>query len=242
MIEFVAEIKTRIFRILIISVFLFSIVWFYSGEVVTNILSLTNAQIMTISPLETISTELLVSTIISALLIAPYISFEAYGFASPGLSDKEKKSVKIGAASLYVSFLAGFTVLAYGFIKGALFIINGYSLVGVTQSVSEYNFVSFICMTALSCGLLACIPFVISVLTYSGIIHSSILTKYWKQAVVGSMILSAIVAPGVDIMSMMLLEIPVLLLYFVSIIVSKFIEKIKVKNIKGVKICSGQLN
>jgi sec-independent protein translocase protein TatC len=240
--EEISEIKKRGFRVALVIIFVFLTAWNYSPVLISRILKLTTEEIITISPIENIQTEMLVSSVLTALVVIPYLTFETFRYTSPALEDREKKFFKIGVISLYGSFMLGFTAFAYCLIKGTMLVLDQYSIPGISQSMSEYSFVSFVLTISVACGFLACIPCVISTLTYFKCIKSEWLTKYWKQVVVGSMVISAIVSPGVDIFSMLLFEVPVLMLFGVSVLMSKFIESMKNKNIKGVKICSVLVN
>tara|TARA_B100000700_G_scaffold218410_1_gene240306 strand:- start:275 stop:547 length:273 start_codon:yes stop_codon:yes gene_type:complete len=75
-------------------------------------------------------------------------------------------------------------------------------------------------------GLFFELPIVIYLLSKLGLVSSSMLKKYRKHALVGILLLSAIITPP-DVISQVLVSIPILLLYEIGIYVSKIVEKKK---------------
>jgi sec-independent protein translocase protein TatC len=234
--RYINKIRNIIIRILVVSTIVFCVIWNYAGQIISALLNFTNMTMMTVSPLETIQTELKVSAFCSIIVLLPYILFEVYYFIAPAMYENEKLIFKYGATSFYCMFVFGATVFAYVFAKLTLFILATYNLVNVNQSTSLFNYVQFLISISIACGVLMCIPNVTAILTYLGIINSSTMTTYRKHFIVLSLLISAIVTPGTDVFSMLLMEVPVLILFELSIIMSKIIQNIKVRK------CSVRMN
>lgn len=73
-------------------------------------------------------------------------------------------------------------------------------------------------------GLAFQLPIVLIILSILGIIHSSFLLDKWREAVLVLAIVSAVLSPGPDVFSMLMLFVPLLILYFASIVFMKILE------------------
>jgi sec-independent protein translocase protein TatC len=219
------EAKKRLIRSFIISIASFSVIWLYVEEVIQYLLRATNTQVITITPFETLQVQFWLCGYITLLIIFPYIFLESYGFVAPGLYPKEKTAIKLSIPILYISYLLGATIPAYIVIKSTMTVLSRYMLMGVSETVSLASYMSLILMISIVCGIMFCMPAVTGGLTYIRIISSSVLSQYRKHFVIISMIFSAIITPTTDMFCMILLAAPILVLYEVSIIISKIIER-----------------
>jgi sec-independent protein translocase protein TatC len=154
----------------------------------------------------------------------PYVFWEFWRFVKPALNSKELKSTR-GAIS-FVSFFF-FTGAAFGYFLLAPFtfsFLSNYQLgtqqmVQTIPTLSDYieNLVNITVGTALAFQL----PVVAYVLTRIGLITPRFLKSYRKYAIVAILVVAAVITPSPDWMSQLLVCIPLLLLYELSIVISK---------------------
>ncbi len=173
------------------------------------------------------------TSIYAGIIIAfPYILYEFWKFISPGLKDNERKSSR------------GFIVIAsFLFFLGVLF---GYYLItplsinflGNYQVSDEVvnqfdldSYISLVRTSVLACGIVFELPILMYILTKIGLITPQILRKYRKFALIIVLVLSAIITPP-DIVSQIIVAIPILILYEVSIYISKIVLRNKEKDEK----------
>lgn len=155
----------------------------------------------------------------------PYVIYEFWKFVSPGLHINERKNARgfITVASLL--FFAG---VLFGYYVVTPLSINFLGSYQVSEQVfNDFDLSSYIGLVracALSCGLIFQLPIVIYFLTKIGVVTPEFLRKYRKFALIIVLIISAIITPP-DIASQVIVAIPVLLLYEVSIFISKRIIK-----------------
>lgn len=164
------------------------------------------------------------TSIYAGIIIAfPYILYEFWKFISPGLKDNERKSSR------------GFIVIAsFLFFLGVLF---GYYLItplsinflGSYQVSDEVinqfdldSYISLVRTSVLACGIVFELPILMYILTKIGLITPQILKKYRKFALIIVLVLSAIITPP-DVVSQIIVAIPILILYEVSIYISKIV-------------------
>ena len=159
----------------------------------------------------------------------PYILYEMWKFISPGLYEKERRNSK--GFILIASFLFFLGVL-FGYYIVAPLSINFLGTYQVSEEVlNEFDLSSFIATvrsSVIACGILFELPIIIYFLTKIGLVTPDIMRKYRKIALVMVLILSAIITPP-DVASQIIVAVPVLVLYQVSIYISSYVMKKEAK-------------
>lgn len=164
------------------------------------------------------------------ILAFPFVLWELWKFISPALYDKEKKNAKLFLA--ISSFLFFLGVLFGYFIITPLSInfLAGYQVsTQIHNDIDLDSYISLIRSTTLSCGLVFELPIVMFFLSKLGIVTPTFLRKYRKHSIVVILIIAAIVTPP-DIISQVIVTIPLLILYELSIFISAGVLKSKQKN------------
>lgn len=159
----------------------------------------------------------------------PYILWELWRFISPGLYEKERKHSR--GFILTASFLF-FVGVLFGYYVVAPLSINFLGTYQVSQEVNNEidisSFIGTVRSSVIACGIMFELPIIIYFLTKVGLVTPEILRKYRKIALVIVLILSAIITPP-DVTSQIVVAIPVLVLYQVSIYISKLVTKKEAK-------------
>ena len=159
----------------------------------------------------------------------PYVLYEVWKFISPGLYEKERKNSR--GFILIASFLFFLGVL-FGYYIVAPLSINFLGTYQVSSEVTnEFDLASYISTiraSVIACGILFELPIIIYFLTKVGLVTPEIMKKYRKIALVIVLILSAVITPP-DVASQIIVAIPVLILYQVSIHISRRVLKNEAK-------------
>lgn len=162
----------------------------------------------------------------------PYVLWELWRFISPGLHANEKKYSRgfiLVASSLF------FLGVLFGYYVVAPLSINFLGTYQVSKEVlNEIDISSFIATvraSVIACGIMFELPIIIFFLTKVGLVTPEILKKYRKIALVIVLILSAIITPP-DVASQIVVAVPVLILYQISIFISKLVLKNEAKKEK----------
>lgn len=154
------------------------------------------------------------------ILAFPFVLYEFWKFVSPGLHQNERKTAR--GFILVASFLF-FVGVLFGYYVVTPLSMNFLGSYQVSDQVfNDFDLSSYIGLVracALSSGLIFELPIVIYFLTKIGVVTPQILKKYRKFALVGVLILSAIITPP-DIASQIIVAIPVIILYEISILIS----------------------
>lgn len=173
----------------------------------------------------------LTSSIIVGLIFAfPYAFWEIWRFIKPGLKASERKSAR--GAVFYVTLLF-FSGVLFGYFVVTPLAINFLANYKLDESIAnEFNISSYISTVAtltLACGIAFQLPIVVFVLSKVGILTPSFMREYRKHAFIVILILAAVITPSPDIYSQILVAIPLLMLYEVSIFVSAKIAREKLR-------------
>ena len=176
------------------------------------------------------SMHIMASIITGFVVSAPYIFYQFWKFISPALHAGEKRYA--GKAVFYVSFLF-FTGVLFGYFLLSPLSINflaNYQIftddvIQVRNDFDITDYISTLCWMVLSGGIAFQLPVAIYVLSSLGIVGPTMLRKYRRHAIIILMIAAAILTPSPDIFSQLIVGLPMLLLYEISILISANIEK-----------------
>lgn len=172
---------------------------------------------------------LMMSIMGGVVLSFPFIFYQIWGFVKPGLKQTEKSVAK--GMVFYVSILF-FTGILFGYFVIAPLTVQffgAYKISGQIENIFTISsYMSMILSTVFYSGLLFLLPVVAYIFTRLGIITPSFLRKYRKHAIVGVLILAAAITPP-DVISQIIVAIPIVFLYEIGIIVSALVEK-NIKN------------
>lgn len=153
----------------------------------------------------------------------PYVLYEMWKFVSPGLKDNERKNSR--GFILIASFLF-FTGVLFGYYVVAPLSINFLGTYQVSKEVlNEFDigsYISTVRTSVIACGILFELPIIIYFLTKVGLVTPEILRKYRKIALVVVLILAAVITPP-DVTSQIIVAVPIIILYQVSIFISKIV-------------------
>ncbi len=163
----------------------------------------------------------------------PFILWEIWKFISPALYEKEKK---YAAAFIIISSLLFFVGVLFGYYLIAPLSVQffaGYILsTEISNAIDIASYMSLMKTSAIASGLLFELPIVIFFLTKIGLVTPEFLRKYRKYTLVIVLIVAAIITPP-DVLSQIIVTIPIMILYeasiWISVLVLKNQEKEKLK-------------
>jgi len=159
------------------------------------------------------------------ILAFPYILYEFWRFISPGLKENERKTSR--GFILFASLLFFLGVL-FGYYVVTPLSINFLGSYQVsTDVINQFDLGSYISLvrtSVLACGIVFELPILIYILTKIGLVTPEALKKYRKISLIVVLTISAIITPP-DVASQIIVAIPILILYEVSIFISKMVIK-----------------
>ncbi|OAD91877.1 twin arginine-targeting protein translocase TatC [Aequorivita soesokkakensis] len=181
------------------------------------------------------------TSIYAGIIVAfPYILYEFWRFISPGLREKERKSSRGFILIASVLFFLG---VLFGYYLITPLSINFLGNYQVSEEVINQfdldSYISLVRTSVLACGIVFELPILMYILTKIGLVTPEILRKYRKFALIIVLILSAVITPP-DIVSQIIVAIPILILYEVSIYISKIVIRNQLREERRKKKEEGQ--
>lgn len=155
---------------------------------------------------------------------SPYILYELFRFISPALYENERRySVQV-AGIIYVLFLLGVLMSYFVLFPISFRFLGTYSVSAkVVSNITLDSYISTFVSLTLVMGVVFQLPVIAFFLGKMGVVTSSMLANYRKHSFIAIMLLAAIITPP-DLMTLILVTIPLYLLYEVSIRVVKWVE------------------
>jgi sec-independent protein translocase protein TatC len=187
------------------------------------------AKLVYVSPLEVMMLELKLSIIIGLLFTLPIVAFYVYRAITKRYSIKIPISIGKGqffflSISVIIMFVLGagysYFLMLPLFLK---FLYMDAAGSGVTATYSIFKFISFIASTTAIFGLVFELPIVLTFLTRNGFVQYSTLVTYRKHIYVLVMIIAATVTPGADVFSQMMVAVPMVIFFEISMVVVRII-------------------
>jgi sec-independent protein translocase protein TatC len=148
-------------------------------------------------------------------IMLPYIAFELWLFAAPGLRPRERKFGLIGIPLATILFLTGIAFTYFMLLPTALPFLAGFT--EIQQLWTAQDYFGFVTGLMFWLGLFFEFPLVIYILTSMGLVKPRVLAQQWRLAIIVIAVLAAAITPTIDPVNMALVMLPMSLLYFVSI-------------------------
>jgi len=156
----------------------------------------------------------------------PVIAYQFWAFIAPGLFQNERRWGPWLIISVTGFFIIGAVFAYYTLVPFALKFLIGIGVEGVERNISIEYYTKFVLQLIIATGLIFQMPVLAFILTKIGLITPRFLRKSWRYAVIIIMIVAAIITPP-DPVSLIIITVPLLFLYEVSIWVSKIAGRTK---------------
>ncbi len=165
------------------------------------------------------------SMVVGLIAAFPYLFWEVWRFISPGLYDKERSAARGAVFFVSFLFLSGAAFGYYVLTPMSINFLANYQLdPSIANEFDITSYVSTLSMLVLASALMFQLPVVVYFLSMSGLVTSKMLKAYRKHSVVVILIVSAVITPP-DVVSQLLIAMPILVLYEVGIFIAKGLER-----------------
>lgn len=219
--EHLEELRKALFRVGLVALVLIAAAWAFSGRLLDALIVLLapGQKVLALAPAEAFSARMNVALWTGGLLAVPYLMFEAWRFVAPGLLRNERRFalpwMVASAALLYVGIAFALKLL----LPMMVGMLAGFATPHIESRLSLSGLLGFAIQLGAGCGLLFQLPLVLCLLVWFGVVTPAFLARGWRHAVLFIAIGSAVITPG-DGPSMLVLALPLILLYFLSVGVS----------------------
>lgn len=165
-----------------------------------------------------------VTMLVAVIIALPWVLYQAWAFIAPGLYRHEKRLVAPLVISSSLLFLTG-VAFCYFFVFGVVFpFINNFAPKTVSVAPDIDSYVDFVVTMFISFGVTFEVPIVVIVLVRMGLVPLEKLKQIRPYAVVGAFVISAVVTPP-DVMSQLMLAVPLCLLYEIGLLLAPIFAK-----------------
>jgi len=202
--------------------------WFAADELLTYLIrpvtGATGRGVIFVGVTEALFTRLKLALLAGVFLSLPFLLYQIWAYVSVGLTRSERRAALWLLPPAFVLFVGGavFALLAIVPV-GVRFLLN-YKVPGVLEPmISVGAYVSFLSAFMLAFGAVFELPIVLIFLTKIGLVTPASLAAGRRYAIVAIVVLAAVLTPGGDVFSQLLMAVPTYLLYEVSIWISRFV-------------------
>lgn len=222
--DHLVEFRKRLIAVLLVFGLVFLVSLYFSPTFYQFLTSNLEQKLLVLGPNDILWIYVSLASLASFSLILPFICYQIWAYIKPALKAEEARTLLTYIPAVFLCFVAG---LAFGFylIVPALF--------GVLMSLGEglfltqitaQNYLAFVFHTCLPLAILFEFPVVVAFLTKLGLVNTSYLKKNRRYAYFGLICLAVVLTPA-DLISDLVLSLPLILIYEVGIVVSRTIEK-----------------
>ena len=222
---------------------------FITNRLLCRLADVVNAPALCINqnPIELISikmsgqftTHINISLVAGLIMAFPYVFWEFWSFFRPALYEKERKYARGAVTMASLLFITG--ILFGYFIISPLSInfLGSYRVSDlVNNQINITSYIGSVTSVALSAGITFELPIVVFFLARIGIVTPEFMRKYRKHAIVVVLILAAVITPP-DVFSLILVSIPLILLYELSIFIAARVIRKRTEKDKEAEAASG---
>ncbi|MCE3009436.1 MAG: twin-arginine translocase subunit TatC [Proteobacteria bacterium] len=230
LIEHLTELRSRLIRIAW-GIFLGLIVCYYFSEKIFEVVRapilpyLPEGGLVFTGPADKFIAHIKVSIFGGILLTTPFWLYQIWSFVSPALYKKEKRIALGFILSGSLLFILGVLFSYYLMLPTAFEFLLGFGGTMDKPMITIDAYLSFFLMTSLAFGLSFELPLVLVLLGMFGVVSSSFLSKNRRYAALVLAFVAAIVTPQPDAFSMLMMLLPLMALYEISVGLVRFFEK-----------------
>jgi len=186
-----------------------------------------NFNLIFTEPLEYWTSYFRVTLLLGITIAMPVFVYQLLAFVSPGLTPQERRWLYPIVVGAFAAFLAGAAFAYYVELPPALnFLVNEPG--NISQDVEPFikiqSYIDFVTRLILVTALVFELPLVVMGLAKIGVVTSKKLLGWWRYAIIGAFILAALVTPSIDPVTQSLVAGPIIVLYFLGILLAKLVE------------------
>ena len=232
------ELRARLLRSLLVLLVVTIGAFFFYSQLIELIVRPYNQAVNLLGGKDKVPSEIVLSGIASGLMLqlklcataglvisSPYWLYQIWAFILPGLHPHERKWTRVFVAVAGPLFFLGVAVGYYIMPKGLQFLIS-LNTPGGFRNLNDFDhFYSFIIRTLLVFGISFEIPLFVVLLSLVGVVSGATLGQYRSWIIVGTFVFAAVATPSTDPFSMTLLAVPMSVLFVLSEMVARFIDR-----------------
>ncbi len=180
--------------------------------------------LIVLGPLDPFLVRIRAAVVVGVVVGGPVMLYQLWRFITPGLTRRERRYALPFVLVSQVMFAAGIVFATYAIPRGlsVLLALGGDS---IRPLLGAREYLSFLLTMGLAFGIVFELPLVLVFLSLAGVITSDGMRRFRRYAVVGNVVVAAIITPTVDVVSLFLVAGPMMLFYELAIGLAWLIER-----------------
>lgn len=228
--EHLEELRWRIIKVVIGIVIAGIIIAVFIDQIINNVLlrpaSMTEPPMFLINlkPIGQFTLYMEVIIYSAIILSMPNLVYQLWKFIEPALKPGERKYVWWVVFFTSICFLLGVAFAYFIMVPTSLGFFASFGTTLIENQIAIDEYLRFVVSISLASGIVFEMPMLTFFLSKIGILKPEFMRKYRKHAIVGIIIVGAILTPP-DVISQLILAVPLIVLYEISILICKFAQK-----------------
>lgn len=230
LLEHLGELRKRLTLVVVVNFVAMIILFSKTEDIMSYLLNVNpGLELVYISPSELLAVYIKTAFIMAIVVCSPITFYQIWAFIEQGLYKNEKIYVGITLIFGAILFVLGVLFCYFLVLPTTLQFFLRIAIEEVNSMISIDSYVSFVNMILLSFGIVFELPVVVFLLTKLGILKPKFLKKNRAIIIVAIFIVAAFITPP-DVISQIMLGVPLMLLMEISIFISTFVDKLNRKN------------
>lgn len=228
LIEHLSELRSRLLKIGVAFVIAAIVAWFFRVQVFEFLLApsgdILGKKLVATGVTEQFINDLKLALYVAFVLTIPITLYQAWAFVVPAVGDVGRAFTYTLITMASLLFLAGVAFSYYFILPVGLNFLVGWAPERYETMITSNSYMSFVTRLLLASGIVFEFPAATYVGAKLELVDAPMLKKYRRHAIVANTILAAALTPTPDPFSMILLAVPMILMYEISIIIARYVN------------------
>ena len=223
-VEHLVEFRKRLLAVVICFFLVFCVSLLFADQIYQYVTQSFQQKLIVLGPNDILWIYLTLAGICAITFTIPFTCYQIWAFIKPGLEEREARALLAYIPAVFICFSLG---LAFGFFLVTPAILNVLLSIGddlFNTQLTAQNYLSFVINTTIPIAILFEFPVIIAFLTSIGIITPLFLTRNRRYAYFILIFVAVVITPA-DFISDIVMSIPLILIYELSVLISKYIYK-----------------
>jgi sec-independent protein translocase protein TatC len=227
LLDHLEELRQRLIRSLIAVAIGMIAGWIGAPYVLDWLVRRTVGTAILLSPVEAFGERFKLALVLGGTAALPAVMWQVWAFVVPGLLRRERRLVLPLVVASVLLFAGGAATALFLVVPATLKALEVFVTESMTAQFRLSYVLSFVYGLCFATGAVFQMPLAAAALTALRIISSRFLVRRWRFALVGSLLVSALITPGDVVFAQVLLGIPLVGLYLLSIVVAWIVERLR---------------
>src|SRR5215210_2747502 len=228
LIEHLDELRSRIIKIGAVFIIAAVAAWFFRVDIFDLLLkpagNLLHGKLYVTSVAEQFISDMKLALYVAFVLTIPVLLYQTWAFVAPAVGDMGRTFTYILITLASSLFIAGIAFGSFFVLPVGVQFLLGWAPDRYETIITPTNYLAFVTRFLLACGIVFELPAATYVGAKLELIDASLLKRYRRHAIVANTVLAAALTPTPDPFSMILLAIPMILMYELSIVIARYVN------------------